>query len=235
MGFQWLVDGAKVPGATSQRFTLLPKHAGHKVSVAVTARRSGYEPVTRTLSMPSKVRRALMTKTRRSTVDGSRVRGQVLRVHPGAVKQSATRTVSWTRDGRPIKGATNLTYRLTKWDVGHNVAARVTWTKHGYEPVSESVGTRFVKGTVRLLTTKTRLRHGVRFDITATVAGRPLTDPARIKIGNNGRIRAAGTTDDGHLVLTVKGLSRGWRTLWFYVSATDESVNKITSRRAYFR
>jgi hypothetical protein len=235
VSFQWLVDGAKVPGARSQRFTLLPKHAGHKVAVAVTARRSGYEAVTRTLAMPSKVRRAHMTQTRRSTVDGSRVRGQVLRVHPGAVKQSATRSVSWTRDGRPIKGATDLAYRLTKYDVGHHVAARVTWSKDGYEPVSESVGTRFVKGTVRLLTTKTRLRHGVRFAITATVAGKALTEPARVRIGNNGRFRASGTTRDGRLVLTVTGLSRGWHKLWFYVSATDESVSKITSRRAYFR
>jgi len=105
----------------------------------------------------------------------------------------------------------------------------------GYRTITEEVGRRTIRGTVRLATTKTRLRNGVRFDLVATVAGRRLTEPTRVVVRNGGRVRATGIMREGQLRLRVTGLPRGQRTLWFYIAPTSQSVNKIVSRRAWFR
>ncbi len=234
VSFQWLVDGEEVPGATGQHFDLTARHAGHRISVAVTAKRVGYAPETKTFTT-SAVNRALLHQTRRSSLTGSAVRGQVLEVQPGAVKERSTRYVRWLRDGEPIKDATDLTYELRKRDVTHEISARVTYAKAGYRPVVDETGGRVVRGTLRIATKKTQIRRGVLFDITATVAGQRLPEDTRVVIRNGGRVRASGTMHDGHLKLRVKGLPRGHRTLWLYFAPTKVSANKIVSRQAWFR
>jgi hypothetical protein len=231
---QWQVDGKNVAGATGNRFPLTSRHAGHRISVVVTARRYGYAPVSRTFTT-SAVNRAPLTLTRHSTVTGHNIQRQVLRVTPGAVRQQATRHITWLRDGKPVAGANAATYTLTRRDVRRNVSARVTWTRPGYRPMVDETRGRFIRGILRLETHKTRLRRGVLFDITARVAGQRLSEPTRVVVRNGGRVRATGLMREGHLRIRVTGLPRGHRTLWFYFAPTGESINRAVSRRAYFR
>ncbi|MFT4082219.1 MAG: glycosyl hydrolase [Nocardioides sp.] len=42
LSFQWLRDGKKIAGATGRRHTVVRKDRGHKLSVRVTARKTGY-------------------------------------------------------------------------------------------------------------------------------------------------------------------------------------------------
>ena len=46
--YQWLLDGLPIEGATSSKFTILPSHKKHKISLAVTQSRMGYETATAT-------------------------------------------------------------------------------------------------------------------------------------------------------------------------------------------
>jgi hypothetical protein len=46
--YQWLLDGFPIEGATTSKFTILPSHKKHKISLAVTQSRMGYETATAT-------------------------------------------------------------------------------------------------------------------------------------------------------------------------------------------
>ena len=43
LAYQWKVDGKAVSSARSATFSLTPKRKGHRISVTVTARRTGHE------------------------------------------------------------------------------------------------------------------------------------------------------------------------------------------------
>ncbi len=232
--YRWLVDGEPVAGATQPRLWLGPRSAGRRVAFTVTATRTGYEPVTRTVTT-APVHRADLHQVERSTVTGTPLRGETMRVHPGAVREEATRSIQWLRDGDPIPGATKLTYQLVKADVTHQIRAAVTFSRLGYHSVSETPGGRTVKGTVRLATTKHRVRGGIVFDVVATVAGRPIPGPTAISVRGAGSIRDRAVLRDGHARLVVKQMPRGERRLWFYVDRTDISVPKAALRKARFR
>jgi surface antigen len=234
LSYQWLVDGERVPGATSPRFGLAARHAGKKVTGTVTARRNGYAPVTRKVTT-GPVQLGVMQSVRSSTLSGRPVRGETLRVRPGAVDRQATAKVQWLRDGRPIPGATGTAYELKRRDVARRVRARVTFTRPGYRAVAERVGGRLVKGKVRLVTTKKRVRNGIVFDVVAQVAGQRLADPTPIVVRWNGQVQARGVLENGRTRLRVTGLPRGQRVLWFRVARSPISVVKVVPRRAWFR
>ncbi len=44
--YQWLLDGLPIEGATTSKFTILPSHKKHKISLTVTQSRMGYETAT---------------------------------------------------------------------------------------------------------------------------------------------------------------------------------------------
>ena len=46
--YQWLLDGLPIEGATSSKFSILPSHKKHKISLIVTQTRQGYETATAT-------------------------------------------------------------------------------------------------------------------------------------------------------------------------------------------
>jgi hypothetical protein len=62
--------------------------------------------------------------------------GRKLTAKVGKWKTSGvTTTYRWYRSGKPIKGATKSTYRLTKADIGTTIRVKVTGKKPGYATV----------------------------------------------------------------------------------------------------
>jgi surface antigen len=234
VSYQWLVDGEPVKGATSTRFQLLPKYAGHAVSANVQASRSGYASVIRNVSA-GKVAFAKMQLAKRSVLEGTGVRGNTLRVSLGRTDRQAVHKVQWYRDGEPIAGATKASYVLTSKDVRRYVTARVTHAKYGYAPVVEQLGRRLVKGTVKLNTSREKLRHGWRFSFRPTVAGQPVTEPTRMVVRWRGDIIKRGVIRDGKINFAITGLPKGRQRLVFFVEHTSVSLQKVTWRKPYFR
>ena len=231
---RWLVDGKPVKGATSTRLRMLPGYAGKTVTATVTARRPGYEPVTRTLSA-GRVALATTRLTQRSTVSGTRLRGEQLTLRTGRTAQPGSRSIQWLRDGEPIPGATRASYTLTRRDVTHVVSARVRHTRTGYQTVTEQVGRQVVKGRVRLLTERTRVRNGFVFSVRPMVVGRTLTEPVRLVVRYRGRVMDDVVIRDGRGRVRVTGLPHGRRTLMFSLSATSLTLAKVVARRPFFR
>jgi hypothetical protein len=50
------------------------------------------------------------------------------------IPQPAGTTFRWLRDGDPISGATESTYRVTAEDAGHALRVEITATREGFEP-----------------------------------------------------------------------------------------------------
>ena len=165
--YQWLRDGAAIPGATAATYTLQDADADHQVSVRVVGDLTGYgqatltsqpvvvgrpEPTTPETEHPGVVEPAALT-TAAPTVTGTAKVGAVLTAHPGDWTAGTTFSYQWTRDGAAIPGATRATYTAVPADAGAQVAVTVTGTKPGYTEATErSAAVRVAKGTLRAAT-----------------------------------------------------------------------------------
>lgn len=64
--------------------------------------------------------------------------GQLLTAQSGTWDAGVTFDYVWKRDGQPIAGAIGNTYRLTRFDIGHNISVVVTGSKTGVDSVSKT-------------------------------------------------------------------------------------------------
>lgn len=136
-GYQWLRDGAPIPGATGRTRVLTAADAGHLVSVRVTGAKAEHESAAGT-APAVRVGRAF-TRTPRPGIDGAARKGKRLTAKPGRWRPGGARfAYQWLRAGTPIPGATKRRYRVTAADVGRRITVRVTGSKPGYTPVSRT-------------------------------------------------------------------------------------------------
>lgn len=144
-------------------------------------------------------------------VTGGREVGSVLRAVPGTWKPgNVTLAYQWLRDGTPIAGARQTTYRLSSKDATHRVAVRVTGT----------LGTASASRTSSAVTVLGHLTATPRPAVRGTLeVGKRLT--AR-----------TGTWRPGHVTLTVVWLRDGHRVghgLHYTVRKADRG-HRITVR-----
>lgn len=101
----------------------------------------------------------------------------------------------WTRDGKPIGGATAPSYRVGKADIGHRVAVTVTASKPGLGPVSVSsraVGPVQKAGaSVSVRASKASVKKGGKVRLSIRVSSAAATPSGRVRIYENGRLRAS--------------------------------------------
>ncbi|WP_125099922.1 hypothetical protein [Leucobacter chromiireducens] len=136
---QWQIDGVDAAGATGESFSLLPEHAGASVRLAVTASRSGAEPLT-AYSEPVLVEPGTLS-VGALRVAGATVVGQKLSVTAGESSPSgATLQFQWKRAGVAIAGATGTSYTLTAKDLGTRVTVTATATLAGYTTAAATAG-----------------------------------------------------------------------------------------------
>lgn len=73
------------------------------------------------------------------TVKGNAVVGRVLTATSGTFTKSYSWAARrWLRDGKPIKGATRTTYRLTTGDAGHRITYALAVRRKGGDPTARS-------------------------------------------------------------------------------------------------
>ena len=133
--FAWLRDGTPIRDADAATYRPRLADIGSRLSVRVTASRTGYQPATVTSDETGVVRRATLTLLERPRVSGVRRYLRTLTASTGVwAEYVPRRSVRWLRGGEPIRGATGRTYRLTHLDVGRRISVRVLAEKPGYEP-----------------------------------------------------------------------------------------------------
>jgi hypothetical protein len=125
LSYQWLRDGAAISGATSSTYTLVTADWTKKISVTVTARKSGYSTTSRTSAVTSGIVR-IFASAPVPTITGSTRVLSTLKASVSAWSPSATFTYQWKRNGASIPGATGTTYRLTASDYGKTITVTVT-------------------------------------------------------------------------------------------------------------
>lgn len=121
LAYQWLRDGAAIPGATTRRHAVTAGDIGHELSVRITGTRTGYQTAVQETAPVGPVVGSRLTSEKpwlygvaqvgRTLVGGVRAWG------PGDVRLSW----QWYRDGVRIPGATGTTYELAAADAGHRI------------------------------------------------------------------------------------------------------------------
>jgi hypothetical protein len=157
LSYQWLREGLPISGApSSATYVVGPNDLTKRISVKVTASKSGYTSGFGTSPKTAPVAAAALTFTSPATITGNAKLGSTLTAN-GATTPAAAYNYQWFRDGAPIKGAVAKTYKLGASDVGRQMTVKVAGTKAGYASlVSTSAPTAdvqpgtLVAGTVTL-------------------------------------------------------------------------------------
>ncbi|MDM4764244.1 Ig-like domain-containing protein [Galbitalea sp. SE-J8] len=144
LGYQWLADGAEIPGATASSLVLPATVAGAHLSVTVTGTKDGYVPVSRTSAQTDAVQSPTvdvvlkkLQSTPKPKITGAAQVGRKLTAKAGAWAPSGvTLTYQWRVNGAAIAKATAPTLVIPASAAGKRITVTVTGTKSGYLPVS---------------------------------------------------------------------------------------------------
>lgn len=132
--YQWLADGTDITGATSRTYLLTAGEEGKVVSVEVTARRDGFEPVTMETDPTNPVAKGVFTNSEKPSVTGTVRPGSTVAALPGswAPSTGVSYEYQWLLDGAPVSGATTSTYPVKEGEVDKLLSVRVTASAPGY-------------------------------------------------------------------------------------------------------
>lgn len=153
--YQWTRDGKPISGATSATRTVNIYDLNHKLAVIVTATAPGYAP--RKVDSPTiRIDMGGLAKITKPSITGTAKVGKTLTVRRGTWSPTpSSYTQQWTRDRKPIPGATATTYRLTAADKGKRVAVEVEARRAHYWDTRALATSMLVKpGTMTTVTPK---------------------------------------------------------------------------------
>jgi len=128
--YQWFRNAVLIPDATGSTYLLTADDAGLKVSVSVTGSLPGYLSATRSTSGTSVSKGTMKTTSPR--ISGSVKSGQTVKAVSNTWVQGASISYAWLLDGKPIKGATGQTFKLTTKHKTHKLSLKVTQNCPGY-------------------------------------------------------------------------------------------------------
>jgi hypothetical protein len=137
---QWSRDGKAIAGETNAIHFTVPADLGKKLTLAVTARRPGYQTSVTTLSTGTIMADVAIVATEKPTIEtawhdvstSSFVNFDFIASTGKWTAPGTTSTYQWLRNGTPITGATSATYRTTAKDLGESISVRVTASKAFY-------------------------------------------------------------------------------------------------------
>lgn len=130
--YQWVADRVAIPGATGASFVIQPAQVNKRVEVKVSATLGSWHQ-TKMSAYNNQTYPARLSSAPRPRIAGSFVVGKTVQARPGTWRPAPiTLRYIWLRDGKPIKGATGIAYRLKSRDRGHRIAVKVRGSRYGY-------------------------------------------------------------------------------------------------------
>ncbi|MFC5912537.1 hypothetical protein [Streptomyces pulveraceus] len=131
--YQWNADGQPVTGATAAAYTVPASLLGKKLTVTVTARRTGTADVPATSAALTVAKGAAPKATTAPKITGTAKVGAKLTAGKGSWTPAATSyAYQWKSDGKAIKGATASTYTVPASLLGKKVTVTVTARRTGH-------------------------------------------------------------------------------------------------------
>jgi hypothetical protein len=133
--YQWLRNGAEIPGATSSNYYLSSVDFGQPISIRITALKNGH--ISRNVTSQQIVITAgTIAAARLLKLSGKPIVGKELMVTTGFWESGVTVTCQWLRNGAVISKATSAKYKLTALDKGKKISVKVTGKKYGYQTLT---------------------------------------------------------------------------------------------------
>ena len=131
--YQWLRNGAVIPGQTSLTYTVTSADITKVLTLRVTGSKSGYTNTPVTSNGITGVPLPSLTTSASAAITGTGEVGSALQgTGPTWTQPGVTSAFQWLRDGSPIPAQTALTYTVTATDIGKVLSLRVTGSKSGY-------------------------------------------------------------------------------------------------------
>ncbi|MFC9591234.1 hypothetical protein ACFTUC_15785 [Streptomyces sp. NPDC056944] len=131
--YQWRADGVAISGATGSTYVIGGAVAGKKLSVTVTAHRTGHVSGAYTTTGYTSAYGYAPKATKAPSVTGTVRVGRTLTLNRGTWTPAPTSyAYQWYANGRAISGATRATFTLTKAQRGTKITVRVTALRTGH-------------------------------------------------------------------------------------------------------
>ena len=136
--YQWLADGVAISGATASTYTPTATQKGKRISVAVTATKTGYISANATSAQTAVVAAGIITNSTLPTIAGTKRVGYTLTANVGTWSPGGlTYRYQWFRGTTAISGATARTYKLPAAMSRQKIRVRVTAIRPGYTSLAK--------------------------------------------------------------------------------------------------
>ena len=221
--YQWLADGAPIPGATARTLVLTGAQSGRAIAVRVTGTKAGYQTLSRTSAVAA---RRVMGWTA-PAVAGTLAVGSTVTAEAGAWTSGTTFTYQWYANGAALAGATARTLKLGTAHKDKTLSVRVTGSKSGHTTVAKTS-----RATLKVATAGTPKVSGT------AVAGGTLTatpgtwtpstslsyqwyaDGVAISGATSSTLKLGSATKDHRIRVKVTGRKAGYATVTKSSSST---------------
>jgi hypothetical protein len=132
--YQWKANGATITGATGSSYLIAPAQAGKRLSVTVTASRTGNSATSTTSASTVTVAKGTASKaTAKPRITGTPKVGRTLQASTGTWSPKATSyAYEWRASGKVIKGATGKSLKLTSSMNKKKITVTVVARRTGY-------------------------------------------------------------------------------------------------------
>ena len=133
--YQWLDNGKNITGAVGASYTIPASLLGTKLSVLVTAHKSGYNNAAKA-SAAIVVGKGVFTVVVKPKLSGTPQVGKTLTVTKGTWNPLPTIKIQWYANGKPVARATGTSLKLTTALKGQTISVTVTAGKIAYVPAT---------------------------------------------------------------------------------------------------
>jgi Concanavalin A-like lectin/glucanases superfamily/Domain of unknown function (DUF2341) len=135
-GYQWLLNGTPIPGATFSTYVVPAADSGQQISVTVYAATAGMDTASATAPTVT-IAPASLPMTTAPSVSGTKQVGDTVTAGSGSWSPALTSvTYEWLLGGAPISGATGSSYKITAADAGKQLSVQVTVSASDYAPTT---------------------------------------------------------------------------------------------------
>jgi len=136
--YQWLRNGSPIEEANALKYKLAIEDLGALVSLRVCGSQWGFDDLCLTSIPSSAVLKAPFPTSMKVSIQGSATKvGSYLSGTISGVPSLADSSIAWLRDGLPIAGASDSSYKIVQADRGHSIGLSVTFSQPGYQTITK--------------------------------------------------------------------------------------------------